>query len=159
MPAASHPITPAVRALRAAKVEFEPLLYQYQEKGGTARSSSELGWDEHAVIKTLVVRNDAATYLALMHGDRELSLRNLARHLKCKSLDMASPAQVTRVTGYQVGGVSPFGTRQAIPIFAQASIAALDRIAINGGKRGFLVSLTVNDLNAVLGPSWIDIAA
>lgn len=159
MPAAPHPITPAIRALRAAKVDFEPLLYKYKDKGGTARSSSELGWDEHAVIKTLVVKSASTTYLALMHGDRELSLRALARHLKCKTLEMASPAQVNRVTGYQVGGVSPFGTRQTVPVFAQTSIAQLDRLAINGGKRGFLVSLTVTDLNAVLRPTWIEISA
>lgn len=155
----SHPVTPAVRALRAAKVDFEPLLYKYQDKGGTARSSSELGWEEHAVIKTLVVQHGSGTCLALMHGDRELSLRALARHLKCKSLDMATPAQVTRVTGYQIGGVSPFGTRQKIPVFAQASIATLDRLAINGGKRGFLVAITPADIGKVLSPTWINIAA
>lgn len=159
MPAATHPITPAIRALRAAKVNFEPLLYKYKEKGGTAHSSAELGWDEHTVIKTLVVKSASATYLALMHGDRELSLRRLARHLQCKNLVMASPVQVNRVTGYQVGGVSPFGTRQTIPVFAQTSIAQLDRLAINGGKRGFLVSLTADDLNAVLRPTWIEMSA
>lgn len=155
----SHPITPAIRALRAAKVDFEPLLFKYKEKGGTAHSSSELGWAEHAVIKTLVVQRGDSHCLALMHGDRELSLRGLARHLKCKSLEMAGPAQVTRVTGYQVGGVSPFGTRQQLPVFAQATISELDRLAINGGKRGFLVALTPEDLNKVLDLTWLEMSA
>lgn len=156
--ASSCPTTPAVRVLRDAKIDFEPLLYPYKDKGGTARSSSLLGLDEHTVIKTLVVEGPARDfYVVLMHGDRQLSLRALAKLLKLKSLKMAEPNTVHRVSGYQVGGVSPFGMRQALPLFAQASIRPLPRIAINGGKRGFLVSLTSGDLDRVLKPRWVEV--
>lgn len=155
-----HPVTPAVRALRAAKVDFEALLFRYVEKGGTAHSSAELGWDEHAVIKTLVVEGPTRDhYAVLMHGDRELSLRGLARQLSLKTLQMADPNVVLRITGYQVGGVSPFGMRQKIPLLAQKSIAELPRLAINGGKRGFLVSITPDDLTRVTELRWVDAQA
>lgn len=158
--AASHPITPAIRALRAANVSFEPLLFDYRDKGGTAHSSAQLGWEERRVIKTLIVKGVGRdAYVILMHGDRQLSLRGLGRVIGIKSLDMADPALVNKLTGYQIGGVSPFGIRHALPIYAQQSIRSLDRIAINGGKRGFLVSLTPDDLSRVLNPRWVDVAA
>lgn len=154
----AYPTTPAVRVLRDSKIEFDPLLYPYQDKGGTARSSSLLGLDEHTVIKTLVVQGSSRDlYVVLMHGDRQLSLRALSKLLKLKSLSMADPKTVHRVCGYQVGGVSPFGMRQALPLYAQQSIRTLPRIAINGGKRGFLVSLTPDDLDRVLNPRWVEV--
>lgn len=154
----AHPTTPAVRALRDAKIDFEPLLYPYKDKGGTARSSSLLGLDEHTVIKTLVVQGAGRDlYVVLMHGDRQLSLRALSKLVEVKSLKMAEPSTVQRVSGYQVGGVSPFGMRQTLPLFAQESIQALPRIAINGGKRGFLVGLTPQALERVLNPRWVNV--
>lgn len=160
MPTPTYPVTPAIRVLRRAKVQFEALLFRYVEKGGTAHSSATLGWDEHRVIKTLVVQGPERQHFAvLMHGDKELSLRGLARQLELKQMHMADPGVVTKLTGYQVGGVSPFGMRQDLPILAQHSIQNLDRIAINGGKRGFLVSITPEDLTRVLEPRWVDAAA
>lgn len=137
-----YPVTAAVRFLRERKVDFVPHLYDYIEKGGTRESSRQLGVDEHAVIKTLVFEtNERKPLIVLMHGDREVSTKNLARHLGVKSVEPAAAEKASKVTGYQFGGTSPFGTRMKLPVYAERTIFDLDRIYINGGKRGFLVQI------------------
>jgi len=154
------PVTAAVRALRAARVAFEPHEYAYEERGGTARSAAELGVDEHAVIKTLIFEDDGKRPLVvLMHGDREVSAKELARVLGVKSVRPCDPNVANRHSGYQVGGTSPFGLRKPLPVYLQRTIAELERIYINGGKRGFLVSLAPADLVRVLEPTAVDVEA
>jgi Cys-tRNA(Pro) deacylase len=145
-----YPVTPAIRFLREKKVEFVPHLYEYVEKGGTAESARQLGVDEHAVIKTLVFEtNERKPLIVLMHGDREVSAKNLARHLGVKSVEPATADKALKVTGYQFGGTSPFGTRIKLTVFAERTIFDLDRIFINGGKRGFLVEIDPGLLRAL----------
>jgi len=154
------PITQAIRALRSAKVEFTPHLYDYVDHGGTAHSAESLGVDEHAVIKTIVLEDERRQpMICLQHGDREVSTRNLARTIGCKSIAPCAPDIANRHTGYLVGGTSPFGTRKAIPVYMQESVAQLPRIYINGGKRGFLVGIAPGDLVRVLKPTLVDAAA
>ena len=154
-----YPITTAVRDLREKGLNFVPHLYNYVEKGGTGESARQLGVDEHAVIKTLVMEDETKQPLiVLMHGDREVSTRNLARQTGRKTIEPCAPDTAQRHTGYQVGGTSPFGTRKALPVFIERSILALDRIYINGGRRGMLVSLTPHDLVRVLEPTSVEVA-
>jgi len=137
-----YPITPAVRFLRDKKVDFVPHMYDYVEKGGTAESARQLGVDEHAIIKTLVFEtNEKRPLIVLMHGDRQVSTKNLARHIGVKSIESATPERASKWTGYLVGGTSPFGLKTPMPIYVEKSVFDLDRILINGGKRGFLVEL------------------
>ena len=151
MQRAGYPITPAIRVLRENKIQFDPHLYSYREHGGTAHSAAQLGVDEHIVIKTLVMETESRTPLiALMHGDREVSTKELARTLSVKSVLPCDPSTAQRHTGYQVGGTSPFGTRKGLPVFAEQTIFELSKIYINGGKRGFLVSMDPDDLKRVL---------
>ena len=158
--AIDFPITPAVRYLREAGIEFVPHLYEYVEKGGTRESASQLGVDEHTIVKTLVFETSERNYLiVLMHGDREVSTKNLARHLGVKAVEPASPEKVTKLTGYQVGGTSPFGTRTSLPIYAERTIFDLDRIYINGGKRGFLIEIDPLRLEHVLRVEKVNAAA
>jgi Cys-tRNA(Pro) deacylase len=146
-----YPVTPAVRYLREKKVEFIPHLYDYVEKGGTRESAKQLGVDEHAVVKTLVFEtNDKKPLIVLMHGDRQVSAKNFARHIGVKSVEPATPERAAKWTGYLVGGTSPFGTRTAMPVYVEKTIFDLDRIYINGGKRGFLVEIDPGDLKRVL---------
>jgi Cys-tRNA(Pro) deacylase len=140
--AIDFPVTPAVRYLREKGIEFVPHLYEYVEKGGTRESAKQLGIDEHTIVKTLVFEtSEKKSLIVLMHGDREVSTKNLARNLGVKSVEPASPDRVTKLTGYQVGGTSPFGTRTRLPVYAERTIFDLDRVYINGGKRGFLVEI------------------
>src|ERR671917_2174387 len=137
-----YPVTPAVRLLREKKVGFEPHLYEYEERGGTRRSAAELGVEEHAVVKTLVMETEARKPLVvLMHGDREVSTKQLARHVGAKSVRPCDPATAQKHTGYVVGGTSPFGTRARLPVYVERTLFRLPKIYINGGKRGLLVSL------------------
>lgn len=153
-----YPVTPAVRLLRAHKIAFVPHEYDYIEHGGTAHSAQALGVDEHAVIKTIILIDEQQHGLImLMHGDCEISTRNLARQIGAKHISAATPAQANRFTGYLVGGTSPFGCKQALPVYAEAGIAELDTIYINGGKRGFLVEITAADLR-ILNPVWVNAA-
>ena len=153
------PATPAVHFLKQHQVPFTEHEYRYEARGGTAVSSRELGVDEHIVIKTLVMEDDRKQPLiVLMHGDREVSTKNLARQIGRKSVSPCAPEVAQKHTGYLVGGTSPFGTRKAMPIFMERSIADLDRIYINGGARGFLVSLAAADLLRVLSPGLVDAA-
>jgi Cys-tRNA(Pro) deacylase len=153
-----YPITPAVRFLRDKKVAFTPHLYDYVEKGGTRESARQLGLGEHAVVKTLVFEtNENRPVLVLMHGDREVSAKNLARHLGVKSVAPTAPEKASKITGYIVGGTSPFGTRSRLPVYAEKSIFELDRIYINGGKRGFLVGIEPSILKDVLPAEEVEV--
>ncbi len=152
------PITSGVRFLRSHKIAFIPHLYAWEEHGGTAHSAASLGVDEHQVIKTLILETEIRKPLiVLMHGDREVSTKSLARFLGCKSVQPCSPQNVTRYTGYQVGGCSPFGIRQTLPIYAESTILELPRLFINGGKRGFLIEITPAAL-ALLSPTPVRVA-
>jgi Cys-tRNA(Pro) deacylase len=154
-----YPITPAVRLLREKKVEFEPHLYDYVEHGGTQHSAESLGVDEHAVVKTLVMETEAKKPLiVLMHGDREVSTKNLARQLGVKSIHPCDFAQAQKHTGYLVGGTSPFGTRIHMHVYAERTIFELPKIYINGGKRGFLVSIDPKVLKEVLHAEEVEVA-
>ena len=134
--------TPATDFLRAHGVAFTELVYDYVDKGGTAESARQLGVDEHTVIKTLVMQDeDARPLIVLMHGDRQVSLKELARQIPCKKVEPCKPEVAQRHSSYQVGGTSPFGVRKAMPVFVEASILELPTIRINGGRRGFLVGI------------------
>lgn len=151
-------VTPAIRVLREHGVRFSEHPYKYEQRGGTRVSSRELGIDEHLVIKTLVMQDETKRPLiVLMHGDREVSTKNLARQIGAKAVTPCDPATAERHTGYQVGGTSPFGTRKPVPIYVERTILDLPRIYINGGRRGFLVSLSPADLVRVLAPTRVDV--
>ena len=152
------PVTQAVRFLRERKVDFVPRLYKYVEKGGTSESAKQLGVDEHAVVKTLVFEtNEKKGLIVLMHGDKEVSTKNLARHLGVKAVEPVTPDKASKLTGYLVGGTSPFGTRTNLPVFAEKTIFGLDRIFIIGGKRGFLVEIEPSVLR-LIGAQEVDVA-
>jgi Cys-tRNA(Pro) deacylase len=154
------PVTAAMRLLREHAVAFTSHPYTYEERGGTAVSARELGVDEHAVVKTLVMEDEAKHPLVvLMHGDREVSTKKLARALGVKSIAPCAPAVADRHSGYQVGGTSPFGTRRRMPIYLQRTITELPYLYVNGGRRGYLVGMTPADLVRVLQPTLVDIEA
>ena len=146
-----YPKTNAIRCLVEKSIAFEVFTYAYEDKGGTRVSARELGVDEHAIIKTLVMETNARDpLLVLMHGDREVSTKQLARALKVKSVRPCEPKSADRHSGYQVGGTSPFGTRRVMPVYAEASIFDLDHIYINAGHRGLLVRIRPGDLHKAL---------
>lgn len=150
------PVTPAIRFLRERKVAFTEHLYAYEERGGTAVSARELGVDEHCVVKTLVMEDDAGRpLLVLMHGDREVSTRELARALGVRGIRPCAPDAANRHTGYLVGGTSPFGTRKPLPVCMEKSILELGRIYVNGGKRGFLVGIDPKTVESLLGAQLV----
>jgi Cys-tRNA(Pro) deacylase len=154
------PETPATTFLRQHNVSFTAHLYGYLEHGGTAESAKQLGVDEHAVIKTLVMQDqDTKPLLILMHGDREVSLKAFARQIGAKKVEPCKPDVAQRHTGYQVGGTSPFGTRKPLPIYVERSVLALPFIYINGGHRGFLVQIAPNVLADLLHALPVDSAA
>ena len=143
--------TPATQFLRKHGVDFSEHPYAYEEHGGTEVSARELGVDEHQVVKTLVMQDEAAhPLIVLMHGDRKVSTKNLARQIGCKSVEPCKPEVANRHSGYLVGGTSPFGTRKAMPVYVEQSILQLDRIYINGGRRGYLVGIDPGELKRVL---------
>jgi Cys-tRNA(Pro) deacylase len=151
--------TPAVHFLRRHGVEFTEHSYRYEEHGGTRVSARELSVDEHVVIKTLVMEDDdKEPLIVLMHGDREVSTKQLARQIGKRSIEPCAPAVAERHTGYMVGGTSPFGTRKAVPVYIERTILDLDRAYINGGRRGFLVSLAPSEIVRALGASPVDVA-
>ncbi|AUT61038.1 MULTISPECIES: Cys-tRNA(Pro) deacylase [Paraburkholderia] len=134
--------TPATQFLRRHKVEFGEHPYDYVDHGGTAESARQLGVDEHQVVKTLVMEDESAKPLiVLMHGDRTVSTKNLARQIGAKRVEPCKPEVASRHSGYMIGGTSPFGTKKAMPVYVESTILELDRIFINGGRRGFLVSI------------------
>jgi Cys-tRNA(Pro) deacylase len=154
-----YPITAAVRFLRDRKIEFVPHLYDYQEHGGTARASALLGVPERAVVKTLVMETNLQKPLViLMHGDREVSTKQLARALAVKTVEPCAMARTERITGYSVGGISPFGMRQRVPVYVEKTILDLPRIYINGGKRGFLVEIDPRLVVRELGGTPVEVS-
>ena len=153
------PVTAAIRHLRSEKVEFSEHLYPYEEKGGTAVSARELGVDEHSVIKTLVMEDERKNPLiVLMHGDCQVSTKELARVLGVKMITPCSPESANRHTGYLVGGTSPFGIKKTVPVYIEESIIFLPRILLNGGKRGFLIGLDPAEVVRVLRPVPVKVA-
>jgi len=151
--------TPAVHFLRRHNVAFTEHPYRYEERGGTRVSARELGVDEHIIIKTLVMEDDeGAPLIVLMHGDRDVSTRQLARQIGKRAIEPCAPAVAERHTGYLVGGTSPFGTRKTLPVFIERSILDLDRAYINGGRRGFLVALAPAELVRVLDAVSVEVA-
>ena len=151
--------TPAVHFLRRHGVAFDEHPYRYEERGGTRVSARELGIDEHIVVKTLVMQDDEREPLiVLMHGDREVSTKQLARQIGKRSVEPCTPVVAERHTGYMVGGTSPFGTRKQLRVFIERTILELDRVYVNGGRRGFLVSLAPSEIVRVLDATPVDVA-
>lgn len=152
------PMTAAIRVLKAAKAVYTDHLYAYEEKGGTSASSRELGVDEHAVIKTLVMEDDSGKPLViLMHGDREVSTKELARVIGARSVSPCAPETADRYSGYHVGGTSPFGTRAKLPVYMEKTILDIPKIYINGGKRGYLVGMAPGEIVRILSPSLVNV--
>jgi Cys-tRNA(Pro) deacylase len=153
------PVTPAIRVLRAKQIAFTPQLYEYVEHGGTRVSAEALGLPEHQIVKTLVMETERkAPLIILMHGDREVSTKNLARLMGVKQVTPCLPEVAQKHTGYLVGGTSPFGTRKPLPTYVQQTIFDLPCIAINGGKRGFLVMIDPQDLRKAFEVIAVDVA-
>jgi Cys-tRNA(Pro) deacylase len=151
--------TPATQALRRAGIDFTEHVYDYLERGGTADSARQLGVDEHAVIKTLVMQNEKAEPLiVLMHGDRQVSTKNLARAIGAKSVAPCTPEAAERASGYQVGGTSPVATRRKMPVYVESTVLALERICINGGRRGYLVGIAPRVLTELLAAAPVSCA-
>jgi len=145
--------------LKAHKVAYTEHEYEYVERGGTEVSASALGVSEHHVVKTLVMQDeDAKPLIVLMHGDKKVSTKNLARQAGRKRIEPCRPEVAQRHTGYQVGGTSPFGTKKTMPIFLERSILELRKVYINGGRRGFLVFVSTQDIAKALNPQLVDVA-
>jgi len=150
------PVTAAIRLLRQERVDFTAHPYTYEEKGGTAVSARELGVDEHTVIKTLIMEDDRRNPLiVLMHGDRQVSTKELARVIGARSVTPCVPAVADKHSGYQVGGTSPFATRRPMPVYLEETILELPKIYLNGGKRGFLVGLAPQEVMRLLNPTLV----
>jgi len=153
----SHSETPATQFLKAHGVAYTEHFYDYVDKGGTTVSSAALGVPEHAVVKTLVMEDEAAKpLLVLMHGDRQVSTKNLARQAGRKRVEPCRPEVAQRHSGYQVGGTSPFGVRKRMPVYMQRSILELPHIYINGGRRGYLVCLAPGEIVRTLAPQLVE---
>lgn len=159
MSAEEFPVTHAVRVLREKGIDFSPHLYAYKDRGGTRLASTMLHVDEHHIVKTLCMETDQnQALIVLMHGDREVSTKQLARHLGTKRVTPCDVTSAQRYTGYMVGGISPFGTRVQLKVYAEATIFELDRIFINGGKRGFMVEMNPGDLEKIFPVERIHVA-
>jgi len=155
----SHSQTPATQFLRANGVEFSEHFYEYQEHGGAERGAEQTGVQANAVVKTLIMEDEkGAPLVVLMHGNRKVSTKNLARQAERKRVEPCRPEVAQRHTGYQVGGTSPFGTKKTMPIFIERSILGLERIYINGGRRGFLLGLAPQELVRTLAPKLVEVA-
>ena len=151
--------TPATQFLRKQGVAFSEHPYEYEEHGGTEVSARELGVDEHHVVKTLIMQDEAAKPLVvLMHGDRKVSTKNLARQIGCKSVEPCKPEVANRHSGYLVGGTSPFGTKKAMPVYVEKTVLELDKIYVNGGQRGYLIGIAPAAMQAVLKMTPVDCA-
>jgi Cys-tRNA(Pro) deacylase len=154
-----YPVTPAVRLLRDRQIPFTPYLYEFRPHGGTQHASTSLNLAEHAIVKTLVMAKDAGhPLIVLMHGDCEVSTKQLARQISAKRVYPCDSASAEKHTGFRVGGISPFGTRTRMPVYVEASIFDLPTIYINGGKRGFLVGINPQDLRNALEPFPVHVA-
>ena len=159
MKSENAPETQATRFLRQNGIAHSNHLYDYEEHGGTAVSARELNVDEHAVVKTLVMENESAQPLiVLMHGDRKVSTKELARQVGCKKVEPCKPEVANRHTGFLVGGTSPFGTKKKMPVYMEKTILDLPLIYINGGRRGFLVGVHPHDLVRALAPKVVEVA-
>ncbi|HNX31125.1 MAG TPA: Cys-tRNA(Pro) deacylase [Holophaga sp.] len=153
------PSTPAIRLLKDNKVPFAEHHYRYEDHGGTRLCAEEFNVDEHCVIKTLIMEDEnAKPMVVLMHGDREVSTKALARQLGCKAIQPCKPDTANRHSGYLVGGTSPFGTRRTMPVYMERSILELEKIFINGGSRGFLVAMDPKDVAMVLNPVLVEVS-
>ena len=151
--------TPATQLLRQRGIAFTEHVYDYVEHGGTAESARQLGVEEHAVIKTLVMQDERAQPLiVLMHGDKQVSTKNLARGIGAKSVESCKPEVAQRHSGYLVGGTSPFGTKKALPVYAEESVLLLPRICINGGRRGYLIGIEPSVLTSLLDAKPVNCA-
>lgn len=152
------PMTLAIRELQKEGVNFTSHLYPYEEKGGTSVSSRELGVSEHIIVKTLVMETEnKSPLIVLMHGDLQVSTKQLARDLGVKTVSPCSPEVADRHSGYQVGGTSPFGTKKKMPVYMEKTILDLEKIYINGGKRGYLISLAPQEVVRVLKPHLVSV--
>ncbi|WP_321913082.1 MULTISPECIES: Cys-tRNA(Pro) deacylase [unclassified Paraburkholderia] len=152
--------TPATQMLRRAGVAFGEHPYEYVEHGGTEESARQLGVDEHRVVKTLVMEDEhAKPLIVLMHGDRKVSTKNLARQIGAKRIEPCKPEVANRHSGYLVGGTSPFGTKKAMPVYVESTILELDEIWLNGGRRGYLVSLAPTVLTTLLNAKPVQCAS
>ncbi len=152
--------TPATQMLRRAGVAFGEHPYEYVEHGGTSESARQLGVDEHRVVKTLVMEDEhAKPLIVLMHGDRTVSTKNLARQIGAKRIEPCKPEVANRHSGYLVGGTSPFGTKKTMPVYVESTILELDAIWLNGGRRGYLVSLAPAVLVSLLGAKPVQCAS
>lgn len=155
----NYPITLAIRQLKQNKVEFEPNIYDYVEKGGAKQTSIELGVELSLVIKTIVLEaDDKSLIVCLMHGDKEVSTKELARQLGKKSLIPAEQSKAQKITGYEFGGTSPFGLKSTISICAESTIFDNEFIYINGGKRGFIIKIKSVDLKKITDPIFVNVA-
>jgi Cys-tRNA(Pro) deacylase len=151
--------TPATQWLKAQNVRYTEHVYDYVDHGGTAESAKQLGWPEHAVVKTLVMQDERAEPLIiLMHGDKQVSTKNLARAIGAKSVEPCKPEVAQRHSGYMVGGTSPFGIRKTMPVYVEEGVLALQAILINGGRRGYLVGIAPTVLTQVLGAKPVSCA-
>ena len=151
--------TPATKVLRANGIEFSEHVHDYVERGGTKESSSALGLDEHTVVKTLLMQDEKKNPLVvLMHGDRNVSTKNLARQIGVRHIEPCKPDAAERHSGYQVGGTSPFGLRKAMPLYVESTILTIPTIYMNGGRRGYLVGLASSELVRVLAPVLVEVA-
>ena len=154
-----YPVTMATRLLRERKAEYEPKLYKYEDKGGTAVSARELGVDEHYVIKTIIMEDDTKEpFIVLMHGDMSISEKNMARIRGVKTVKPCLPATADKHSGYMVGGTSPFGTKRPMKVYIEKTILSLDKIYINGGKRGFLIVIKPSVLTDILDWQAVEVA-
>ena len=152
-------VTPATQALRRAGVTYVEHLYDYVDHGGTGEAARQLGVDEHRIVKTLLMRDDSgAELIILMHGDRSVSTRNLARAIAAKSVTPCPPEQAQRVTGYRVGGISPFGTRKRLPVYVERSALSLPSLLVNGGRRGYLLEIAPAVLSSLLSATPVECA-
>jgi Cys-tRNA(Pro) deacylase len=153
------PSTPAIRILKDNRVDFVPRPYKYEERGGTEVAARELGVDEHLTVKTLVMEDDRKDpFIVLMHGDREVSTREMARILGVKTVQPCDPATANRHTGYVVGGTSPFGTKKILPVYAEETILSLPVLYINAGKKGLLVEMKPAELARILKTTPVKVA-
>jgi Cys-tRNA(Pro) deacylase len=153
-----YPVTQGIRFLREAKVSYTEHLYEYEEKGGTSVAARELGISEHAAIKTLIMEDEnKSPLIILMHGDLEVSTKELARIIGVKSIKPCEPAVANKHSGYLVGGTSPFGTRRKMPVYMEETIFDLPKVFINGGKRGFLIEMDPHDLVKLLNPIMVKV--
>ena len=152
-------LTPATAFLKKHGVAYTEHVYAYEEHGGTAVSARELGVPEHEVVKTLIMEDEAKrAFIVLMHGDRKVSTKNLARQIGVKKVEPCTPEVANRNSGYLVGGTSPFGTRKRLPVYIEKSVLALARIYINGGRRGYLIGIDPKEIPRVLDAKSVEVA-